>query len=206
MDTKWSHNNYVRIDAINSFNKPNEDDETITDFTVLIDKVVEHMRANSLTMVNLVEDMVHIGFMCFEDGSLFQMSKTDAYSSIRCMTDNRMRAIYARAVYREDNTSGTLAHEIYRSSLIDKIVRSVKNKPIELCILQYGEGNYEEREFLESYIPGIEYQGTGWYVWENLNRKEGCVAYFDHDPTDEELKKIYPTYVRANVVRTPHNT
>lgn len=39
--------------------------------------------------------------------------------------------------------------------------------------------------------------GVGWYVFEAEYSEDGYVAFFDHDPTAEELMAICPEYHRG---------
>lgn len=183
MDTKHSHNNYVRIDAINSFNKPDEEDETITDFTALIDKVVEHMRSNRLSMVSFVRDTFNIGFMCLEDGKLFLMSMPNAFKSAQAIIEKERRALLVGAVYDLQYYSELILQEIReRSAASDDDL-------IEVDVVYRSKEDLADNDYKDD--------GPGWYVWEQDYRDEGYVVFFNHEPTDAELKEICPTYVRS---------
>lgn len=45
-------------------------------------------------------------------------------------------------------------------------------------------------------VSGDKDNGPGWYVCESDAEDEGYVGFFDHDPTDEEIKQIHTSYVR----------
>jgi hypothetical protein len=41
-----------------------------------------------------------------------------------------------------------------------------------------------------------DFDGVGWYVWESEYPDDGVVGFFDHEPTDDELKALCPEYHR----------